>query len=107
MHNSASPLTVLGRRWTLEVLLALAEGPRRFSGLRRQLPRLSASVLSLRLRELEAALMVKRGSLSPTESIPVYQLSEGVAPPVQLLRDIRAWADLAASGAQRDQRSGG
>ena len=50
----AHALELIGERWALLVMRELMFGPRRFSGLRRDLPGISANVLSQRLAELEA-----------------------------------------------------
>ena len=53
----ACPLTLcmalLGGAWTPNVIWYLSGGPRRFGELRADIPRISAKVLSARLRELE------------------------------------------------------
>ncbi len=46
-------IELIGRRWTGAILLVLANGPSRFSGLRHQIPGLSDRLLSERLDELE------------------------------------------------------
>lgn len=52
---------LIGRRWTGAVLRALMEGTLRFSQVERAVPKISARALALRLRELEAAGLVRRG----------------------------------------------
>ncbi|MEM9532164.1 MAG: helix-turn-helix domain-containing protein [Pseudomonadota bacterium] len=51
---------ILGERWTILVILVLADGFHRFSELERALPRISASTLSARLKSLEEAGVVER-----------------------------------------------
>ncbi|MEM7307190.1 MAG: helix-turn-helix domain-containing protein [Planctomycetota bacterium] len=54
---------ILGERWTILVLLALLDGVGRFNDLQRALPRISATMLSQRLRSLErAGLLRKKGA---------------------------------------------
>ena len=48
----ARALDVVGDRWALMVVRELILGPKRFSDIRTGLPKLSADVLSQRLREL-------------------------------------------------------
>jgi DNA-binding HxlR family transcriptional regulator len=62
---AASPLAValarVGDRWTLLVVEALLDGPRRFNDLLSQIPGLAANILSERLKRLEReALLVAR-----------------------------------------------
>jgi DNA-binding HxlR family transcriptional regulator len=51
-------LDLLGRRWTLRVLWELREGPVKFRDLAARADAMSQSVLSRRLKELEAARFV-------------------------------------------------
>ena len=69
-------LDVVGERWALMVVRELLLGPKRFSDIRSGLPKLSADVLSQRLRGLEGAGIVVRRKLPPPASAQVYELSE-------------------------------
>ena len=53
-------LRLVGKRWTLAILLALMHGPARFSELARAVPGLSERVMSERLQELCEARLVDR-----------------------------------------------
>ena len=55
---------ILGERWTILVVMALADGVDRFSDLQRALPRISASTLTNRLRTLEDAGVLYRVTLN-------------------------------------------
>jgi DNA-binding HxlR family transcriptional regulator len=59
----ARALDVIGERWALLVVRELALGPKRFTDLRRGMPRASPNVLSQRLRELEASGVVQQRSV--------------------------------------------
>ena len=64
-HEESSPLAEalasVGDRWTLLVVQALLDGPRRFNDLLGQIPGLAANILSERLKRLEReALLVAR-----------------------------------------------
>jgi len=52
---------LLCRRWTFVILRELLAGSTRFSELRKGAPRMSPALLSLRLKELEAAGVISRG----------------------------------------------
>ncbi|NBC96619.1 MAG: transcriptional regulator [Deinococcus-Thermus bacterium] len=65
---------VLCRRWTLLIVRELLAGSTRFNALRRGLPRMSPTLLSKRLGELEEAGIVTRGRDPRTEA-PVYELT--------------------------------
>ena len=49
----AHALELVGERWALLVVRDLILGPKRFTDLRRGLPRIPTNVLSARLKELE------------------------------------------------------
>ena len=51
---------ILGERWTILVLLTLADGFHRFSELQRAMPRIPTSTLSARLKSLEEAGVIVR-----------------------------------------------
>src|SRR5919108_4063117 len=72
----AHALDLVGERWALLVVRELLLGPKRFTDLRAGLPNLSPDVLSQRLRELERAGVVRRGTLPPPAASRVYELTE-------------------------------
>ena len=53
---------ILGERWTILVILGLADGFHRFSQLQRAMPRIPSSTLSARLKNLEEAGVLERRS---------------------------------------------
>lgn len=53
-------LDVLGERWTLMILRDMLVGARRFNEIARGLPGISRALLSRRLRQLEAAELIRR-----------------------------------------------
>ena len=69
-------LDVVGDRWALLVVRELIFGPKRFVQLRHGLRGVSPNVLSQRLRDLEAAGVVRRDVLGPPADVPVYELTE-------------------------------
>jgi DNA-binding HxlR family transcriptional regulator len=69
-------LSRIGDKWTVLVVSTLAEGPRRFNELRRDIPTVSQRMLTLTLRNLERDGLVSR---TVTPSIPPrvdYELTE-------------------------------
>lgn len=62
-------------KWTPQILRALLPGMCRFTCLRRQLPGISAKVLSQRLRELEAQGLLLRTVLPCVPPAVEYRLS--------------------------------
>lgn len=71
----ARSLEVIGERWALLVVRELVFGPKRFTDLRNGLNGISQNVLSQRLRDLEAAGVVRRTLLGPPASTQAYELT--------------------------------
>jgi len=76
----ACPLTecmsLLGGAWTPNVVWYLSDGPRRFSELRRDIPAVSAKVLSARLQELEGKGVIARRVMPTSPPSVEYSLTE-------------------------------
>jgi DNA-binding HxlR family transcriptional regulator len=72
----ARALDAVGERWALLVVRELLLGPKRFSALHRGLGAVSQNVLAQRLRELEAAGIVRRRRLGPPAGSWAYELTE-------------------------------
>jgi DNA-binding HxlR family transcriptional regulator len=73
---AAKALDVLGERWTLLVVRELLLGPRRFTDLLAALPGLGTSLLASRLKQLEAAGVIRREQLPPPAGSWVYQITD-------------------------------
>ncbi len=73
---AAHTLDLVGERWALLVVRELLLGPKRFTDLRAGLPNASPNVLAQRLRELEAAGVVRRRKLPPPAASRVYELTD-------------------------------
>ena len=71
----ARALDAVGDRWALLVVRELIFGPKRFLHLRQGLRGVSPNVLSQRLRDLEAAGVVRRCMLGPPAEVAVYELT--------------------------------
>jgi DNA-binding HxlR family transcriptional regulator/putative sterol carrier protein len=72
----ARALELVGERWALLVIRDLILGPKRFTALRRGLPRIPTNVLSARLKELERAGIVCRRLLPLPLTGVVYELTD-------------------------------
>jgi DNA-binding HxlR family transcriptional regulator len=68
-------MSVLGGAWTPNVIYYLSGGPRRFGELRSDIPRISAKVLSTRLRELEDRGVVARRVVPSSPPSAEYSLT--------------------------------
>ena len=72
----ARALAVIGERWAVLVVRELLLGPKRFGAIRDGLHGISPNVLSRRLRELESAGIIRRGTLSPPADVAIYELTD-------------------------------
>jgi DNA-binding HxlR family transcriptional regulator len=74
------PLTecmrLLGGAWTPNIIWHLSGGPRRFGELRADIPRISAKVLSARLRSLEDKAVLVRTVAATSPPSVEYALSD-------------------------------
>lgn len=90
---------LLGGRWTPELLWALSEGARRFSELRRDLPYISAKVITSRLRDLEQRGVLTRTVMPTSPPTVEYELTLLGR---ELLPAIRAIVDVGSQLLLRD-----
>jgi DNA-binding HxlR family transcriptional regulator len=74
---------VLCTRWTVVLLRELVAGSTRFNDIRRGVPKMSPSLLSKRLRDLEAAGVVERRAIPGEGGVQEYLLTDAG-------RDLRA-----------------
>jgi len=88
----AHALDLLGERWAMLVMRELAYGPRRFSGLKGDLPGISANVLTQRLTELEARGLVRKIRLPPPASVQVYEATEWGLEAIPVIASLGRWA---------------
>src|SRR5437867_2883487 len=71
----AHALELVGERWALLIVRDLLVGPKRFTDLRRGLPRIPTNVLATRLKELEQSSVVRRRVLPRPAGSVVYELT--------------------------------
>lgn len=88
---SAHALDLIGDRWALLVVRELLLGSKRFTDLRRGLPRISRNVLSQRLDDLEAAGVLGRRTLPPPSASAVYELTDRGLELESVLQAIGRW----------------
>src|SRR6478752_6961736 len=65
-------LELIGERWALLIVRALLVGPRRYGELAAGLPRIPSNILASRLKELQAAGILRR---APRSRTIVYELT--------------------------------
>ena len=91
----ACPLTecmrLLRGAWAPNVIWYLSGGPRRFGELRVDIPKISARVLSARLRELEGKGVVQRRLLNsspPSAEYALTDLGQELVPAIKAIVDV-------------------
>jgi DNA-binding HxlR family transcriptional regulator len=66
-------LELVGERWALLIVRDLLVGPRRYGELAAGLPRIPTNILAARLKELQAAGVIRR---APRSRIIIYELTD-------------------------------
>jgi DNA-binding HxlR family transcriptional regulator len=84
---------LVGRRWVPQIVWVLLGGSRRYSTLRDAIPDISDTLLSERLRELEAAGIVTRSVTPSTPVLIEYALSERGRDLATVIDGLAEWAD--------------
>jgi DNA-binding HxlR family transcriptional regulator len=88
----AKALDVVGDRWTLLIARELLlQGPCRYTDLRNGLPGIATNLLSDRLRELEAAGLVRREEAAPPVATTLFHLTEAGARLQPVLDALGGW----------------
>jgi DNA-binding HxlR family transcriptional regulator len=81
-------MSLLKGAWAVNVLWYLSGGSRRFGELRSDIPKVSAKVLSARLRELEQRGLIARelvASSPPTAEYALTELGQELIPALQAI----------------------
>ncbi len=87
----ADALATVGDRWTLLLVAALLDGPRRFGELLEDVPGIAPNVLTQRLRQLERNTLVVTRAYSERPPRFVYELSAGGRELAGALRLLAGW----------------
>jgi DNA-binding HxlR family transcriptional regulator len=87
----ADALAAVGDRWTLLVVAALLEGPRRFGDLQEAVGGIAPNVLTQRLRQLERNALVITRPYSERPPRFVYELSAAGLGLAGVLRLLAGW----------------
>jgi DNA-binding HxlR family transcriptional regulator len=87
----AHALNLVGERWALLVVRELVLGPKRYVDLQAGLPTAGPTILAQRLRELEAAAVVRRRTLPPPSGARVYELTAWGAELAPIVATLGRW----------------
>jgi DNA-binding HxlR family transcriptional regulator len=94
----ADALLTVGDRWTLLVIAALLDEPRRFGDLQEQVAGIAPNVLAQRLRQLERNALVVARPYSERPPRFVYELSAAGRELAGALRLLAGWGARNAEG---------
>jgi DNA-binding HxlR family transcriptional regulator len=95
----AAALAAVGDRWTLLLIAALLDGPRRFGELQGEVQGIAPNVLTQRLRQLERNALVVAHAYSRRPPRFVYELSDAGRELAGALRLLAGWGARNAEGA--------
>ena len=87
----AHALELVGERWSLLVVRELMHGPRRYTDLAANLPRIGTNILASRLKDLEGCGVVSRRRLPPPAASQVYELTPYGQALRPLMRELAVW----------------
>jgi DNA-binding HxlR family transcriptional regulator len=91
-------LARVGDRWSLLIVQALLDGPRRFNELLAHVPGLASNILSQRLRHLEAEAVVMAVPYSERPVRFTYELTAAGGELAGALRLLSHWGSESAAG---------
>ncbi|MCX2560188.1 helix-turn-helix domain-containing protein [Acetobacter farinalis] len=84
-------MSLLSGLWSPEIIWSLSKGARRFSEIRRNIPGISAKVLTGRLRDLERRGVLSRSVIPtspPTVEYELTSLGEELLPAIQSIVEV-------------------
>ncbi|MDO1584968.1 winged helix-turn-helix transcriptional regulator [Rhizobium oryzicola] len=87
-------LSRVGDKWTIQVIVALRQGPARFNGMKRQVNGISQQMLTRTLKALERDGMVVRTVHHSTPPQVEYRLTELGFSLSETARQLAEWATL-------------
>jgi DNA-binding HxlR family transcriptional regulator len=93
-------IELIGERWALLIVRDLLVGPRRYGELAAGLPRIPSNILATRLKELQAAGVIRR---APRSRIIIYELTDYGRELEPVVLALAAWG-FKALGEARDEQ---
>ncbi|NYF09018.1 DNA-binding HxlR family transcriptional regulator [Leifsonia sp. AK011] len=98
--GAARALELVGERWALLIVRDLLVGPRRYGELAAGLPRIPSNILATRLKELQAAGVIRR---MPRSRVIIYELTPYGRELEPIVLALGAWG-FKALGDPRDEQ---
>jgi DNA-binding HxlR family transcriptional regulator len=87
-------LYVIGGKWRLRIIVALADGNKRFNELQREITGISARVLSNELKELEMNGFVERKVYSNIPVLIEYELTDYSQTLDPVIQSLVEWGEM-------------
>ena len=84
-------LAAVGGKWKLIVIYWLAESPKHFAAIKREMSSISQKVLTQQLRELESDGIIARRPTGPVPAPVEYSLTEYGRSVLPLVEGVRLW----------------
>lgn len=84
-------LEIIGRKWTILILISLWEGNRHFREIERSIPKLSTKVLSEELKQMEANKLVTRSMLNGSPVRTEYRPTEYSETLKSVISELERW----------------
>ena len=84
-------LAAVGGKWKLIIIYWLADGPKHFAGLRREMSAISQKVLTEQLRELIDDGLVRREETGQVPAPVIYSLTDYGRSVLPIAETVRTW----------------
>src|SRR5215216_3513093 len=84
-------LAAVGGKWKLIIIYWLAESPKHFAAVKREMSSISQKVLTQQLRELESDGIIQRRPTGPVPAPVEYSLTNYGRSVLPLVEDARVW----------------
>jgi DNA-binding HxlR family transcriptional regulator len=84
-------LAAIGGKWKMIIIYWLAESPKHFAAIKREMSSISQKVLTEQLRELESDGIIRRKPTGPIPAPVEYSLTEYGNSVLPLVEGARAW----------------
>ena len=84
-------LAAVGGKWKLIIIYWLAESPKHFAAIKREMSSISQKVLTEQLRELESDGIIQRRATGPVPAPVEYSLTQYGRSVMPLVEAVRVW----------------